>query len=228
MSESADIVITVEKREPGSSGASGRLRREGKVPAVVYGGGKDPVTITVDEVSVQELLKQEGGENTIFLLKLKGTKEERQAIIKELQTDPINGKFVHIDFLRVMRGQKLTVKMPVELIGDSVGVRHGGRVDFVSRELEVEVLPREMFDKLVIDISDLDIGDHVMVSELEPQLPPSAKFLEDTHRTVVVISAPKAVALEEEEEEAELVVGEAEEPEVIRGRHDEEQEEEEG
>lgn len=227
MSESADIVITVEKREPGSSGASARLRREGKVPAVVYGGGKDPVAITVDEHSVQQLLKQEGGENTIFLLKLKGTKEERRAIIKELQTDPINGRFVHIDFLRVMRGHKLTVNMPVELTGDSVGVRHGGRVDFVSRELAVEVLPREMFDKFVIDISNLDIGDHVTVTELESQLPPSAKFLEDAHRTVIVISAPKAVALEEEEEEAELVVGEAEEPEVIRGKH-EEQEEDEG
>ena len=228
MSESADIVITVEKREELGKGAAGRYRRDGHIPAVVYGGDKPPVPITVEEESIRELLKQAAGENTIFLLKLKGTSEERRAMIKEIQSDPISGRFVHIDFIRVTRGHKLQVSMPIELVGDSVGVRHGGRVDFVTREVSLEILPREMFDKLTVDISDLDVGEHVRVGALAAQLPPSARILDDEKRVVVVVEAPRAVALEEEavkvEEAAETVIAETAEPEVIRkGRGEEEE-----
>lgn len=227
MSESADIVITVEKREELGKGAAGRYRRDGHIPAVVYGGDKPPVPITVEEESIRELLKQAAGENTIFLLKLKGTSEERRAMIKEIQSDPISGRFVHIDFIRVTRGHKLQVSMPIELVGDSVGVRHGGRVDFVTREVSLEILPREMFDKLTVDISDLDVGEHVRVGALAAQLPPSARILDDEKRVVVVVEAPRAVALEEEavkvEEAEETVIAETAEPEVIRkGRAEEE------
>jgi large subunit ribosomal protein L25 len=174
--------------------------------------------ISVDELQIHELLKQEAGENTIFLLKLKGTKQERRAMIKELQADPISGDFVHLDFIRVTRGHKLTVTMPVELQGDSVGVRHGGRIDFVSRDLQLEVLPREMFEKISVDISDLDVGQHVTVSELEPLLPSSGKFLEDPNRVVVVIETPRGGAEAEEEEAAERLISEQVEPELIQGK----------
>jgi large subunit ribosomal protein L25 len=228
MSESRDIMITVEKRPDEGKGTARKMRREGQIPAVVYGGDRPPVNISVDEHSLRELLKQEAGENTIFLLKLKGTKEERRAMIRELQRDPISGRFIHIDFIRITAGQKINVRMPVELIGDSVGVRHGGRVDFVSRELEIEILPREMFDKLTVDISDLDVGHHVSVAELEPQLPSSARFLEDPGRVVVLVETPRVTAAELAEEaaaEADLVISESAEPEVIRkGRGDEEEE----
>lgn len=227
MSERADMVITVEKREELGKEAAGRYRRGGRIPAVVYGGDKPSVPITVDEESIRELLKQTAGENTIFLLKLMGTSEERRAMIKEIQADPISGRFVHIDFIRVTRGQKLQVSMPVELVGDSVGVRHGGRADFVTREVSLEILPREMFDKLTIDISDLEIGEHVRVGAVADQLPPSARILDDENRVVVVIEAPRAVALEEaeveEEEVEETVIGETAEPELIRkGKGEEE------
>ncbi|MEJ2190703.1 MAG: 50S ribosomal protein L25, partial [Acidobacteriota bacterium] len=164
--------------------------------------------------------------NTIFLLKLKGTSEEREAMIRELQKDPISGRFIHIDFIRITRGQKLHVKIPVELVGDSVGVRHGGRVDFVTRELEVEILPRDMFSHLECDISNLEVGEHVTVAELASQLPESATFLEDEHRVVVVVEPPRLeLEEEEEEEEEEAVIAEAEEPEVIgRGKAEEEDE----
>ncbi len=227
MSESADIVITVEKREDLGKQAAGRHRRGGHIPAVVYGGDKPPVPITVEEESIKELLKQAAGENTIFLLKLKGTSEERRAMIKEIQADPISGKFLHIDFIRVTRGHKLQVSMPIELVGDSIGVRHGGRVDFVTREVSLEILPREMFDKLTVDISDLEVGEHVRVGALADQLPPSARILDDEKRVVVVVEAPRAVALEEEAaalvEAEETVIAETAEPEVIRkGRGEEE------
>ncbi len=226
MSETADIVITVEKRTEAGKSAVRKLRREGMVPAVLYGGDKDAVAISVEEEAIKELLKQGAGGNTIFLLKLKGAKEERRAMIKDYQADPISGRFLHFDFIRVTRGQKLTVSVPVELTGDSIGVRLGGRTDFVTRELDVEVLPREMIDKIVIDITDLDIGSSVRVEDLVGELPPSAKFLEDLNRVVLLVEAPRKVEEEVEEEEIEgeeLLTTEMAEPELIKkGKEDEE------
>ncbi len=227
MAESPEIVVTVETREGRGSAEAGRMRRRGMVPAVVYGGGKSPVPIAVEEHSIRELLKTAAGENTIFLLKLKGTDEERLAMIKELQVDRIGGHFIHIDFIRITRGHKLTVKMPVELVGDCIGVRHGGRIDFVTRDIEIEILPREMFDKFVLDVSDLEVGEHLKVADLASQLPENAKFLEDENRVVAVVEIPRIIEelVEEEVEEEELVTAEAEEPEVIgKGKAEEEEE----
>lgn len=229
MVDTPETVITVEAREGRGSSEAGRLRRKGMVPSVVYGGGMPPVAIAVEEHAIRELLKSAAGENTIFLLKLKGTDEERLAMIKELQVNPISGQFIHIDFIRITRGHKLTVKMPVELVGDCIGVRHGGRIDFVSRDLEIEILPREMFDKFVLDLSNLDVGEHLTVADLVPQLPENAKFLEDLGRVVVVVEVPRVVEEEvaEELEEEALVTAEAEEPEIIgKGKAEEEAESE--
>ena len=215
--QTPEITITVEAREGRGTGEAGRMRNQGRVPSVLYGGDKPPVAISVDEHAVGEILKGAAGENTIFLLKLKGTDEERLAMIKELQVDRISGKFIHIDFIRITRGHKLTVKMPVELIGDCVGVRLGGRVDFVSREIELEILPREMFDKFVLDISNLEVGEHLKVADLASQLPENAKFLDDENRVVCVVEIPRIIEEEVEEEvlEDEAVISEAAEPEII-------------
>ena len=224
--ETADITLTVDKREDKGTNPSGRLRAVGRVPAVVYGGGIPSVPISVDELAVKEILKQEAGENTIFLLKLTGTEDERQAMIKELQIDPISGHFIHIDFIRVTAGHKLNVTIRIDLLGDCVGVRLGGRIDFVSRELSVEVLPRHMFDHIDIDTTDMEIGDVVTVGDLEERLPESGKFLEDASRVVVVVELPRLVEEEEEEEELveDLVIEEGVEPEVIgKGKEDEEE-----
>jgi len=228
--QTPEITITVEAREGRGSGEAGRMRNQGRVPSVLYGGDKPPVAISVDEHAVQEILKGAAGENTIFLLKLKDTDEERLAMIKELQVDRISGKFIHIDFIRITRGHKLTVKMPVELIGDCVGVRLGGRIDFVSREIELEILPREMFDKFVLDISNLEVGEHLKVTDLASQLPENAKFLDDENRVVVVIEIPRVIEEEVEEEvlEDEAVISEAAEPEVIGKGKGEDAEEDEG
>jgi large subunit ribosomal protein L25 len=228
--QTPEITITVEAREGRGTGEAGRMRNQGRVPSVLYGGDRPPVAISVDEHAVHEILKGAAGENTIFLLKLKDSDEERLAMIKELQVDRISGKFIHIDFIRITRGHKLTVKMPVELVGDCVGVRHGGRVDFVSREIELEILPREMFDKFVLDITNLEVGEHMKVADLASQLPENAKFLDDENRVVVVIEIPRVVeeVVEEEELEEEAVISEAAEPEVIGKGKGEDEEESEG
>lgn len=223
--ETADITLIVDKREGRGTSSSGRLRAGGRVPAVLYGGENPPVPISVDELAVREILKQEAGENTIFLLKLKGTKEERQAMIKELQVDPISGKFIHIDFIRVTAGHKLNVTIRIDLFGDCAGVRHGGRIDFMSRELAVEVLPRHMFDHIDVDMTDMEIGDVVTVADLEDKLPESGKFLEDPARVVVIVELPRLVEEEEEEEMLEegVEVEEGAEPEIIGKEQDEEE-----
>ncbi len=224
--ETADITLIVDKREDKGTNPSGRLRAKGQVPAVIYGGNKPSVPISVDDLAVREILKQDAGENTIFLLKLKGTKEERQAMIKELQVDPISGKFIHIDFIRVTAGHKLNVSIRIDLIGDCVGVRNGGRIDFASRDLAVEVLPRDMFDHIDIDVEDMEIGDVVTVADLEDMLPESGKFLEDPTRVVMVVELPRLVEEEEEEDELGLEALESEEgaePEVIGKGKDEEE-----
>jgi large subunit ribosomal protein L25 len=223
--QSPEITITVEMREGRGSAEAGRLRRMGRVPSVLYGGDRGPVAISVDEHFVKEILKSAAGENTIFLLKLKDSDEERLAMIKDLQVDRIGGKFIHIDFIRITRGHKLTVKMPVELIGDCVGVRHGGRVDFVSREIEIEILPRHMFDKFVLDISNLDLGEHLSVADLAGQLPEETRFLDDENRVVVVIEVPRAAeeAAADEAGELKLETEAAAEPELIgKGKGDDE------
>jgi large subunit ribosomal protein L25 len=221
--ETADITLIVEKREDKGTGSSGRLRAQGRVPAVLYGGDLPPVPISVEDLAVREILKLEAGENTIFLLKLKGSTEERQAMIKELQIDPISGRFIHIDFIRVTAGHKLNVTIRIDLIGDSVGVRQGGRVDFQSRELAVEVLPRHMFDHIDIDIEDMEIGDVVTVADLEDRLPESGKFLEDPSRVVVLVEQPRLVEEEEEDELGDdLVIEDGAEPELIGKDKDDE------
>jgi len=226
MSETLDYKITVEKRDGIGKAEAGRFRREGKIPAVLYGGGKPPVAITVGEDDINEIRRSRGGENTIFVLKLKGGSEERRAMIKEAQVDPMTGRLVHLDFIRVMRGHKLNVSVPIELDGDCVGVREGGRLDFVTREVAVEILPREMIESIVVDVSNLNISDSVTIADLEDKLPESGAFLEDESRIIVQVSAPRSEAeFEEEAEEGlDLMVEESAEPEVIGKGKDEEAE----
>ncbi|NOZ94387.1 MAG: 50S ribosomal protein L25 [Acidobacteria bacterium] len=209
-----DIVIEVERREGIGKEAAGKLRRQGKIPGVVYGGGVSPFAITVDRHSIQELLKQESGGNTIFLLKLKGGKQERRTMIREIQIDPMTRDFIHVDFIRVTKGHALNVTVPLELDGDCVGIRHGGVADFVTREVEMEVLPREIPDKIVVDISNVDVDELITLGDITGLFPPSARLLSDPNAVVVRVMIPR-VARPEVEEEEETIITEQAEPEII-------------
>jgi large subunit ribosomal protein L25 len=222
MSENKEPVITVEMREELGKEAVTRLRRDGLLPAVVYGGGKPPVAIKVAEQDILDLLK-ETGENTIFMLKLKGKKEERRAMIKEMQTEPMTGRLLHADFIRVTRGQKLTVTVPLNLTGEPAGIKLGGRLDVITREITVEILPREMISELEVDISELNIGDTLSLGEIIGDLPESAVVQEEPGRVIALVAAPKAVE-EEEVEEEELETDESAEPEVIKKGKEEDDE----
>src|SRR5712691_169640 len=138
----AEVSLEVSRREASGKEVSKKIRREGRVPAVVYGGHREPVAITVDRRSVAELIqKSDHGVRSIFLLKMSGTDQQRHAMIKEIQIDPISRRMTHIDFVRVTMDEKVRVTIPVHIEGTAIGVKEGGILDWQIRDLHVECLP---------------------------------------------------------------------------------------
>ena len=218
-----ELSLVIEKRAGVGKNASRRLRAQGKIPAIVYGGGDEPVPIQVDRKEMVGLLSSDSGENTVFLLKVPGTKEKRHTMIRELQIDRLENRVVHIDFVRVDMSQTVRVKVAIHLEGIPEGVKtQGGMIDFVTRELEVECLPSQIPDQLSLDVADLVIGMKAEAGDIE--LPDELRLLDDASRVIVSIAIPKVV--EEEEEEEELLEADLEEPEVTTGAKEEKPEDE--
>lgn len=219
----SEITIEVENREELGKNVNRRLRKGGLIPAVVYGGGLDPVAIKVDDKTVRTLLRSSAGENTVFLLKLEGTTQSRHAMIRDLQYEPTTGGLVHIDFQRINMADKIRVKVPVDLVGIPDGVKNeGGFLDFVTREVEIECLPSAIPNTLAIEVSSLHIGQHVEAKDIG--IPDGVSLIDDEDRVIASV-AQSRVAEEVEEEEVEtLIEAEAEEPEVIgRAKAEEDQ-----
>ena len=217
----AELTLEVSRREEAGKGAAGRLRRQGKVPAVVYGGHRETVPITVDRKAVTDLIqKSEHGVRSIFLLKMSGTDQQRHAMIKEIQIDPISRKMSHIDFIRVVMDEVVRTTVPVHVNGTPIGVKEGGLLDFQVRELHVECLPNAIPDKVDVDISGLGMHQYVRISELT--VPQGVKVLDDPERVVVGVTHLRAEA----EPTPEVAPAEEvpAEPEVIaRGKKPEEE-----
>lgn len=209
----AEIVLEVARREQTGKEVAKKLRRAGKLPGVVYGGKRDPVAITVDEKDLFDLMrKSEHGTRSVFFLHLAGTDQKRHAMIKDLTVDPITRKMKHVDFIRVLMDETVTVAVPIHTKGVSLGQKEGGMLDFQIRELHVECLPGQIPDEIVIDVSALKINDVVRIADLD--LPEGIKALEEDERVVVSVHGRRA---EEEEEVAEEEEGEEmEEPEVLK------------
>lgn len=224
----SDITLEVRSREETGTNANRRLRAAGQIPAVVYGGGLDPVAIQVDRRTLHDLFKKTGGENAVFLLHMAGTDKKRHTMVRELTIDPITRQVTHIDFLRVLMTEKVKVQVPIDLQGTPVGVKNeGGVLDFVTREVEVECLPGDIPQKIELDVEALEVGSHLEVKDLD--LPKGVELMEELDKVIVAV-AHSRVASEVEEAEAEaaeagLLEEEAAEPELI-GRVAEEDSEE--
>jgi large subunit ribosomal protein L25 len=204
----AEVTLEVTRRERTGKEAARKLRQDGKIPAVVYGGHREPVSITVDRKTVSELIKKgEHGIRSIFLLKMSGTDQQRHAMIKDMQMNPISRKMTHIDFVRVVMDEVVRVTIPVHLHGNSIGVKEGGILDWQMRELHVECLPGAIPDAIEVDITNL--GAHQQIRLADLTLPEGVKVAEDPERVVVGITAPRA-------EEAAPEVAAVAEPEVIK------------
>ncbi len=205
---SQPIVIEVEPRENLGKNASRRLRRAGLIPAVVYGGGREPVGVQVDPRPVEAALHSPMGLNTLIQLKLAGRDLRRMVLIREIQRHPVTEQLLHVDFVRVEMDQKIEVSVPVELVGTPVGVKsEGGIVDFVHRQVVIKCLPGNIPGKLVADISGLHVGQHFEAGQLE--LPEGSELVTPPTETICTVAGKKAGAEEAEAEAAEAAEAEA-------------------
>lgn len=207
------IELNVEKRSTTGKGEARRTRMGGRIPGVVYGAGKPNVPISLDRKALADLFREGAGENAIFLLKLAGSDQSRHAMIRELQRDPVSRKPLHVDFVRVLMDVKITVEVPIEIVGVARGVKtDGGILDLVTREIEIECLPTNIPAHIAVDVSDLGIGDAIRVSDL-PSIQ-GVRIVDNPEKVVVHVAHPTR----EEEPVAAAVEGAAEpaEPEVLK------------
>jgi len=216
-------VLEAQPRTPGTKNDARRVRAAGKIPAVVYGAGKDATSVSLDPRQVSRILHSKTGHNTIFELAMEG--EHTQAMIVDWQYEPIKGSLLHIDLQRIAMDKKLTVEVPIVLKGEAAGVKQqGGILEQLLREVEIECLPADIPSSIDVDISELVFGKVLRVAELPKS--DKIKYLTDAnqpvaHVTVVkeeVVAAPEVVAAEAGATPAE--------PEVIKkGKQDAEGEE---
>jgi large subunit ribosomal protein L25 len=206
----SEMTIEVEQRKKTGTNSNRRLRSSGQIPAVVYGAGKDSVPIHVDRKRLVEMLRHSGGDNAIFLLKLSGGGDERHAMIREMQLDPITREILHLDFQHVLMTEKVRVQIAVELSGVAYGVKtDGGVLDFSHREVQVQCLPGDIPKVLVLDVNDLHLGQHMTAGDLK--LPDGVELLDEPERVLVSVMHAKTEAAPADV----AATGEAE-PEVVK------------
>ena len=204
------ITLSARTREIRGKGAARKLRRENRIPAVLYGPDTEPVVLTVEYVDLQRILKQTTSENILLGLQIESDSGSatRTVMLKELQVDPIKDTVLHADFHEISMDQELTVNISIRLVGTPVGVTNGGMLQHIRRELSIACLPGNIVEYIEFDVSELDIGDSIHVRDLS--LPEDIRSLDEDHLTVAVVAAP-TVEEEEEIEEEEIEEEAAEE-----------------
>jgi large subunit ribosomal protein L25 len=189
----AEIVINAKGRTDRGKNAARRLRREGFVPGVVYGGKGDNVAVAVDPKSLQKVLRSEAGRNAILKLDI-GDLGATNAILKSWQVDPIKANFLHADFYRIAMDVALRVTVPIHVKGEARGVKvDGGILELIMRAVEVECLPGDIPERIDIDVSELGLNGALRVSDLPTS--EKVKILEGAEQVVVhVVSVKEEVA----------------------------------
>jgi large subunit ribosomal protein L25 len=200
--------LVAETREGTGKGAARKLRAAGRVPAILYGHGMDPLALSVDSRELFHLLHTGAGANVLVDLVVDGT--EHLALPRDVQRDHIRGRFVHVDFLAVRRDEKIHVTIPLRIVGESPGVKAGGVLEHHLWELNVECLATDVPEAIDVDISGLEIGSGVRVSDLKVRS--GVTILTSPEDSVVAVTQPQVAV--EEEEAAEAVEGEAAEEEA--------------
>jgi len=188
--------LIAKKRDLEGSSNARRLRTAGTLPGIIYGGGKDASSITFDTHDFEQLLHHSASESIIVEIDLEG-EGSVSALVKAVQHHPVNGELIHVDLQRVVAGQAIQVTVAFELVGEAAGVKAGGVLEHVMHEIAIEVLPRNMVESFEVDVSELEIGDSVHISDLNL----GAKFkvlTADEDAIVASVAAPRA-----EEEEVE-------------------------
>lgn len=201
----SELNLNLETRTTTGKEFAKKLRREGKIPGIYYHHGEDPIPFSVERKEVQTLLGQESSLLDIAFDK----KGARKSIVREIQFNPITNQPIHIDLMGIKMSEKLSVTMPIHLIGLPQGVKNdGGILQHLIRDIEVECLPSDIPDFIEIDVSELNIGQGIQVSNINLE---RVKILEDDEKVIANVVAPRIVEEEVETEEVE----EGAEPEVV-------------
>jgi large subunit ribosomal protein L25 len=188
-SQKFDAVVATPRTGKFNKNHARRVRVEGKIPAVVYGAGIDPVAVTVDPKVVTKILHSESGHNTIFDLNVEGASLVK-AMIVDWQHEPIKGKLLHIDFKRIAMNKAMRVSVPVLLAGIPLGVKNsGGVLDQILREVEIECLPADIPDHIDVDVAELELYGAIHISDLPHS--GSIKFIGDEHALVAHVTLIK-------------------------------------
>src|SRR5438093_6579522 len=185
----AEIVVSARGRDDRGKNAARRLRRQGLVPAIVYGGKGHTVAVAVDPKALQKVLRSEAGRNAILKLDIAGA-GATNAILKSWQVDPIKDSFLHADFYRIAMDVAIRVTVPIHIRGEARGVKvEGGILELIMREIEVECLPGDIPEHIDVDVSDLGLNGALRVSDLPTN--PKVKILEGADQVVVHVVSVK-------------------------------------
>ncbi len=218
------LTLQVHKREKKGKGAARSLRRRGFIPGVIYGHG-EPILISIEKKALRRLISHEHIESALIDINVlnKETKTQQLVgILKDYQVDPIGEDLLHVDFMKVAMDETVTVTVPIELVGETpAGVREGGILQFILREIDIECLPSQIPEYIPVDASSLGIGDSLHVGDITP--PEGVEILAEPEEVVLSISAPVT-----EEELAEMTTPspaeEVVEPEVVKKPKEESEE----
>ncbi|MCL1893195.1 MAG: 50S ribosomal protein L25 [Holophagaceae bacterium] len=185
-----DSAIAVALRTETGKSACNKIRREGLIPATVYGLGEETVSLKINPKIVARVLSSETGVNSLIYLQREGTDIKRHVIIKDLQRNPVTGRLAHVDFMRVDPNRKVKIRVPIHLIGTPAGAKEGGRLEFVNREMEVECLPKDIPAHIDVDVTHLKISDNIRVEEVK--LPANVHLLDAPNNVICIVHGQKA------------------------------------
>lgn len=207
------LVIATEKRDVFGKNASYRIRRTGSIPAILYGEGLESMPLVLTKKDVIKILKSDLGLNTLF--KISFGAEERDVMIKDVQIDPVSDEVLHADLIQIDMTKAIRVAVPVELVGEAVGVKtEGGFIDFMTRELTVECLPALIPEHFAVDVTALHL--HQSIKAADVAMPAGIKMITEPGVVIALVQMPaeeKAEVAAAAEEGAEAAPAE---PEVIK------------
>jgi len=207
----ASANLSANARDLGGKGNARKLRSEGRVPAIVYGHGRDPLSLSINTRELEKLLDHISAESTVIDLDIDG--KPSRTLIREIQRHPVKRNLVHLDFQELVAGEKVTVSVPLRFTGVADGVRNGGGIlEETMHQVHLRLDPASIPDHIDVDVTALTIGHSIHIRELT--LPEGVTVLDDANATVCVCTAPKAVVEEVATPEAEA--GAVAEPELIR------------
>jgi large subunit ribosomal protein L25 len=196
----ADTTLVAELRSDKGSRPAGRLRREGRLPGVVYGLGEDAQSVTVNAHQLGTILSSKSGANTLITLQIDGA--DQLALARQIQRDAVKGSLIHVDFIRVRADQTIQAEVRIDLQGDAEGVSQGGMLEQMMHTLTVEGKPGQLPNEIVHDVSALELGDQLHVKDLA--IPAGITVVTDPEELIATISQPRGL----EEEEAAAAEGE--------------------